>query len=73
MYKLISICRNYSEMKKGDCFWTTVYNFTSAEISLKRKILCVCRLYKVLAFGRPTIPKKVWPGSRDPFQNFTPP
>ena len=26
----------------------------------------------MLVFGRPTIPKKAWPGSRDPFQNFTP-
>ena len=27
----------------------------------------------MLASGRPTIPeKKAWPGSRDPFQNFTP-
>ena len=27
----------------------------------------------MLAFGRPTIPKKAWPGSRDLFQNSKPP
>ena len=26
----------------------------------------------MLAFGRPTISKKAWPGSRDPFQIFAP-
>jgi len=36
------------------------------------QILCACRLYQVLAFGQRPSLKEAWPGSRDPFQNFTP-
>jgi len=55
-----------------------LYNFTPHEIflerlKLSRQILCGCRLYQVLAFARPTIPKKGWFGSRHLFQNFAPP
>ena len=35
------------------------YNYKPLEISVKRhQILCACRLYQVLAFGRLTIPEK---------------
>ena len=45
-----------------------LWNISGTAVA-SHQILCGCRLYQVLA--RPSL-TETWPGSRDPFQNFTP-